>query len=314
MRKDVHQEAYDEGRREDAFKTSASGGAHCRTNSRRGYTNPSDRSYPPVNSVCRALHVLKVLNRQRIATVNGIHADTGIPRPTIVRMLETLMHEGYVVRDNMCGGYRVTEQVAELSQGYSGISRVIEVARPLSIGLTRKIKWPIGLGVLDDDAIEILYWTGTISPVVHTNTVLGKRADLFKSAMGRAYMAFCDEEKRERQIVRIRKSFAAEFGAKEESAFRNRIDRIRRAGYAVRDPRTEPLRMTTIGVPIMERGQVSAVMSVSFFKSSVDPRRIKDEVLAPLLETRINIEHALDFIRDRAGLEASAHREYSVAP
>lgn len=314
MRKDVHKDVCGDVDRGDVSgKIAALTSVHCRTNSRRGYTNPFDRSYLPVNAVCRALHVLKVLNRRRIATVNAIHADTGIPRPTIVRMLETLMHEGYVVRDNMCGGYRVTEQVAELSEGYSGISRVIEVARPLSIGLTRKIKWPIGLGVLDDDAIEILYWTGTISPVVHTNTVLRKRPDLFKSAMGRAYMAFCDDEERERHIVRIRKSFSMEFGAKEELAFRNRLDRIRRAGYAVRDPRTEPLRMTTLGVPIMERDKVAAVMSVSFFKSSVDPARVKEDVLAPLLDARTNIEHALDFIRNRAGLDASVHREYSVA-
>lgn len=315
MRKSVHKDACDDVGREDASgKITASTGAHCRTNSRRGYTNPFDRSYPPVNSVCRAFHVLRVVNRKRIATVNAIHAETSIPRPTIVRMLETLMHEGYVVRDNMCGGYRVTEQVAELSEGYSGISRVIEVARPLSIGLTRQIKWPIGLGVLDDDAIEILYWTGTISPVVHTNTVLRKRADLLKSAMGRTYMAFCDEEERERHIVRIRKSFSTEFGVKEELAFRHRLDRIRRAGYAVRDPRTEPLRMTTFGVPIMEKDKVAAVMSVSFFKSSVDPSRVKGEVLSPLLDTRTDIEHALDFISNRAGLDASAHREYSVAP
>lgn len=315
MRKTVHKDACDDvGRADVSGKTAASTSTHCRTNSRRGSTNPFDRSYPPVNSVCRALHVLKVLNRKRIATVNAIHTETSIPRPTIVRMLETLMHEGYVARDNMCGGYRVTEQVAELSEGYSGISRVIEVARPLSIGLTRQIKWPIGLGVLDDDAIEILFWTGTISPVVHTNTVLRKRADLLKSAMGRAYMAFCDGEERERHIVRMRKSFSMEFGAKEELAFRHRLDRIRRAGYAVRDPRTEPLRMTTLGVPIMEQSKVAAVMSVSFFKSSVNPSRIKEEVLSPLLDTRTDIEHALDFISNRAGLEGSAYREYSIAP
>jgi len=289
-------------------------GAHCRTNSRRGATNPLDRSYPPVNSVCRALTVLKILNRKRIATVNAIHAETDIPRPTIVRMLETLMHEGYVVRDNMCGGYRVTEHVAALSEGYSGISRVIEVARPLAIGLTRQIRWPIGLGMLDDDAIEILYWTGTISPVVHTNTVLRKRADLLRSAMGRAYMAFCGEEERERHIAGIRKDFSAEFGIKEELAFRHRLDRIRAAGYAVRDPRTEPLRMTTFGVPIMEENKVAAVMSVSFFKTSVAPSKVKEEVLSPLLETRTDIEHALDFISVRTGLDPSAHREYAVAP
>jgi IclR family mhp operon transcriptional activator len=286
---------------------------HCRTNSRRGHTNPLDRSYPPVNAVCRALHILKVANEKSVVTVNSIHAETGIPRPTIVRMLETFMHEGYIVRDNMCGGYRVTEKVAELSAGYSGISRVIEIARPLAIGLTRQIKWPIGLGVIDGDAIEILYWTGTISPVVHTNTVLGKRPDLLRSAMGRAYMAFCDEEERERHISRIRATSPAEFGPSEETAFRHRLERIRRAGYATRDPRTEPVRMTTFGVPILEKEKIEAVMSVSFFTSSVPARDVKEAVLNPLLETRLNIEHALAFISDRPRLDATVRRGYEVS-
>jgi IclR family mhp operon transcriptional activator len=127
-------------------------------------------------------------------------------------------------------------------------------------------------------------------------------------------MAFCGEEERERHIAGIRKDFSAEFGIKEELAFRHRLDRIRAAGYAVRDPRTEPLRMTTFGVPIMEENKVAAVMSVSFFKTSVAPSKVKEEVLSPLLETRTDIEHALDFISARTGLDPSAHREYAVAP
>lgn len=285
---------------------------HCRTNSRRGHTNPLDRSYPPVNAVCRALNVLKVANEKSIVTVNSIYAATKIPRPTIVRLLETLMHEGYVVRDNMCGGYRVTQKVLELSAGYGGISRVIEIARPLSIGLTRQIKWPIGLGVIDGDAIEIVYWTGTISPVVHTNTVLGKRPDLFRFAMGRAYMAFCGDEERERHIARMRKEMPVEFGPQEEAAFREHLKRARSVGYAMRDPRTEPARMTTFGVPLMEKDKVAAVMSVSFFTSSVPQKDIKKMVLKPLIETRLNIEHALAFISDRPHLDASANREYDV--
>lgn len=276
--------------------------SHRRTNSRRGFTDPMDRSYPPVNAVCRALHVLKAANERSVVTVNSIFAETAIPRPTIVRMLETLMHEGYIVRDNMCGGYRVTEKVAELSAGYSGISRVMEVARPLSIGLTRQIKWPIGLGVLNEDAMEILYWTGTISPVAHTNTVLGLRPDLLRSAMGRAYMAFCADDERKRHMERLRKSAPAEFGAREETVFRNLLERVRRAGYATRDPRTEPLRMTTFGVPITEKNKVAAVMSVSFFKSSVPARDVHEQILRPLLETRLNIEHALEFISSRPRL------------
>jgi len=295
-----------------AMPALASPAIHCRTNSRRGHINPLDRSYPPVNAVCRALNVLKVANEKSIVTVNSIHTATNIPRPTVVRILETLMHEGYIVRDNMCGGYRVTQKVLELSAGYGGIPRVIEIARPLSIGLTRQIKWPIGLGVIDGDAIEIVFWTGTISPVVHTNTVLGKRPDLYRFAMGRAYMAFCADDERERHIARLRKQIPCAFGAKEEAAFRQYLKHARSAGYAMRDPRTEPARMTTFAVPLMENGKVAAVMSVSFFTSSVPQKDVKKTILKPLIETRTNIEHALAFISDRPPLDASGRREFDA--
>ncbi len=285
---------------------------HIRTNSRRGHTNPLDRSYPPVNAVQRALDVLRAVNSKAIATVNAIHAETGIPRPTVVRMLETLMYEGYVVRDNMCGGYRVTGKVTELAAGYSGISRVIEVARPLAIGLTRQIKWPIGLGEIDGNEIEIRYWTGTISPVVHTNTVLGKRPDLLKSAMGRAYMAFCSDDEREGQIRLMRRRLPQEFDAATEAEYRQLLSRIARAGFAMRDPRTEPTRMTTFGVPILDGGSIAAVMSVSFFTSSIPLNSVRETVLEPLMETRANIEHALVFISTRPHLDTGLQREYDV--
>ena len=44
-------------------------GGTCRANSRRGTTSPYKRSYPPVQSVRRALNVLTTLNRLRIASI-----------------------------------------------------------------------------------------------------------------------------------------------------------------------------------------------------------------------------------------------------
>lgn len=286
---------------------------HCRTNSRRGLTDPADRSYPPVSAVCRALGILREVNRQGIATVNSLYGKTGIPRPTIVRMLETLIYEGYVVRDNMCGGYRVTKRVADLSEGYSGINRVIEVARPLAIRLTQQIKWPIGLGVLDDDAIEIQYWTGTISPWAHTNTVLGIRPDLLTTAMGRAWLAYCDTAELEHYLARFRADPDRDFDEVEEEVFRALLRRVRRRGYASRDPRVEPKRMTTFGVPLMENGRVEAVMSVSFYTSAIPHSDLKRKILAPLIETRASIEDALSFMSNQPALDENSRRSYEVS-
>jgi IclR family mhp operon transcriptional activator len=270
--------------------------ARCRTNSRRGQTDPARRSYPPVESVCRALDVLKAVNALRIASVNDLFEATGFPKPTIVRMLETLMTEGYVARDNMCGGYRVTCRVRELTSGYEGISRVIEASRPLAIDLTRRLKWPIGIGVIDGDAIAIQFWTGAISPWAHTNTVLGLRPDLATSAMGRAYLAYCPKSELDGHLARFRGEVERGFGDAEEQGLRRLLERVRLDGYATRDPRTKPYRTTTMAMPVREGHLVHGLISISFFTTAVARSEIADHIVAPLRRTTTMIEEAFAFM------------------
>ena len=285
------------------------GKQRCRTNSRRGLTDLSASSYPPVEAACRVLEVLRNVNERRIATVNGLHEATGIPKSTVVRMLETLMAEGYVARDNMCGGYRVTHHVRELSAGYDRISRVIEVARPFAIDLTRRINWPIGLGVPDGDAIAIQFWTGTISPWAHTNTVLGLRPEFHDSAMGRAYMAFCNEEERERRIAQMRRDPEIRLSEGDERSYRALLDRTRAEGYAIRNPKTPPFRTTTIGMPLREGGEVRALVSLSVYRSAVSPGELNAKIIDPLKSMITKIEAALAFMNSGAGEPSSGREE-----
>lgn len=268
-----------------------------RANSRRGTTDGNRPSYPPVESVRRAFEVLRTLNRLRIGTVSKLHAETGLPKPTVVRMLDTLIADGYVVRDNMCGGYRVTHKVRELDSGYDGIAQIIEASRPCAIDLTARIKWPVGIGIFDSDAIAIHFWTGTISPWVHTNTMLGHRPNLITSAMGRAYMAFCHDDQRERLIARFRTDTKRKFGPSEEAEYRELLTRIRQNGFAFRAPNTEPRRNTTVAFPILHGGEVLASITVSFFVTAVPRNRIADQVVEPLRSTVARIEDIISFMR-----------------
>ncbi|WP_174804314.1 IclR family transcriptional regulator domain-containing protein [Martelella limonii] len=259
-------------------------------------TDLSRSSYPPVEAACRVLDILKIVNEMRIATINGIHEMSGIPKSTVVRMLETLMAQGYVARDNMCGGYRVTHNVQYLSSGYDRVSRVIEIARPFAIDLTRRINWPIGLGVPDGDAIAIQFWTGTISPWAHTNTVLGLRPEFYDSAMGRAYMAHCNEEQRESRIQQLRRDPELNFTEQSERAFRAVLDRIRADGYAIRNPKTPPFRTLTIGMPLRDGNEVAALVSLSIYRSSIKSQLLQEEVIVPLKAMIGKIEAALAFM------------------
>jgi IclR family mhp operon transcriptional activator len=258
-----------------------------------GEMNPERSSYPPVGSVVRALKILKTLNTQRIGTVSSVHAATGQNKSTIVRMLETLIAEGYVAADSLCGGYRVTGRVRELVAGYDGISRIIEVARPLAVELTHKHKWPVGLGILDDNAIRLQFYTGAISPWAHSDTVLQSRPSLVSSAMGRAYLAFCSDDEFETLLKRFRQDHPLDFDDADESELREVVARARRAGYALRDPNIEPRRMTTVSMPIRDEGNVTALISCSFYKTVIGEHEIADKVAKPLAAAVAEIERAI---------------------
>lgn len=258
-----------------------------------GDMNPERSSYPPVGSVVRALKILKTLNTQRIGTVSSVHAATGQNKSTIVRMLETLIAEGYVAADSLCGGYRVTGRVRELVAGYDSISRIIEVARPLAVELTHKHKWPVGLGILDDNAIRLQFYTGAISPWAHSDTVLQSRPSLVSSAMGRAYLAFCPADEFETLLARFREEHTIDFDDADEEELRGVIARFRQQGYALRDPNIEPRRMTTVSMPIRDEGKVTALISCSFYKTVIGDHEIAEKVAKPLGAVVAEVERTI---------------------
>jgi Cu/Ag efflux pump CusA len=52
--------------------------------------------YEPVKSVVKALELLQALNRRPFSSVDNLYRDTAIPKPTLVRLLSTLVRRGFV--------------------------------------------------------------------------------------------------------------------------------------------------------------------------------------------------------------------------
>jgi IclR family mhp operon transcriptional activator len=250
----------------------------CRTNSQRGSTDYSKSSYPPVESIQRALQVLRSVNRFRIATVNDIFSETGISKPTIVRVLETLIFEQYIARDNLCGGYRVTAKAAELWSGYNGISLIIDAARPLAIAVTQTTQWPVGIGVIEDDAISLQFSTAALCTKANALS-LGWRLDLFSTAIGRTYLAFCSDTERERLFKhRVDSGASSPEEARELGAL---LPQIRRDRFATR-ANARGDQTSSVATPIFHGDELLAVTNLSFFKASVPKAEIGDH-LAPAL-------------------------------
>src|SRR5688572_28931204 len=96
----------------------------------------------PVRAVVRAVRLLQALNGQAVSTLDVLHEQTGLPKPTLVRLLRTLESCGIVKHAPQHGAYYLTSQVRSLACGFHSEPMVVEAAAPLMDALTLRVKWP----------------------------------------------------------------------------------------------------------------------------------------------------------------------------
>nr|WP_214696914.1 DNA-binding transcriptional regulator [Variovorax paradoxus]MBT2302047.1 DNA-binding transcriptional regulator [Variovorax paradoxus] len=247
----------------------------------------------PVNVVVRALNILRALNFQPVSTLDTIHKRTKIPKPTIVRLLQTLESEGLVNRAPKYGAYYLTSQVIALASGYHSEPRVVEAASGIADTLTQDLKWPVSVAVQEGDSMVVRYSTIPNSPLSFFHSTINMRLSLVSQAMGRAYLAFCDEPTQDALIellVNVQNPEAHVAGSPEQ--IRQMLAEVRERGYALRDPRVRP-ESSTIAVPIFEGARVVASIGLTWFTSSVKVNVAVERFLPPLQKASTAVSAAL---------------------
>lgn len=250
-------------------------------------------AFAPVQAVIKALSVLAALNRSGLTTIGELHAKTGIPKPTIVRLLQTLIAAGYVNQDEKTRGYHVTSAIEHLSSGFHGAPMVIEVARPFADQLTRDILWPCAVCTLDLDEVVVNYSTIPDSPVSPFHSSLGRRLSLGGRALGRAYVCFCPPG--EQHILRnvMRASANPENNRIDDKAFARILAQARAAGFTDRSPDLEPRSSGTIAMPIRSGDRVLATFGITYFTSAVRQNRSRTAIIEAVRSTVAQIEAKL---------------------
>jgi len=236
----------------------------------------------PVRSVVRALDLLEALNRQAVSTLDMLHAQTRIPKSTLVRLLQTFEGRGFIRHAPQHGAYLLAEGVRSLSSGYHGEPMVVEAAAPLMDAMTLRVKWPLALALLEDHAMVVRYSTIPLSPLALRHSTINFRLSLVSRAIGRAYLAFCAPEQQQPLLQALRQSAVPEDQpARDEEAVRRLLARIREAGYALRDTQVVPA-TNTLAVPVFDAHGVAASLGLTFFSSTMRPEQAVERYLPEL--------------------------------
>lgn len=247
----------------------------------------------PIKVVVRTLQILRALNGQPVSTLDALHRHTGIPKPTIVRLLQTLEAEGLVRRAAQYGAYHLTSEVTSLSSGYHSEPRIVEGCRPIADGLTQVLKWPVSVAVHDGDAMVVRYSTIPLSPLSFFHSTINMRLSLLTQALGLAYLAFIDRLEQDALIDMLAHAQPPQAqAAMHAEAIRAMLADVRARGYALRDPRVRP-ESSTIAVPIFEGGRVVATLGLTWFSSALGTDQAVERFLPVLQQASADITHAL---------------------
>lgn len=255
-------------------------------------------SYRPVVAATRVLDVLAAVNWfDGNATVGDIHRHTGLDKATIVRMLETLEHSGYILRNPGERAYRVTGKTLTLSSGYDRHTVMGAVVGPILETFRDDVGWPSDVGLFDNDAMLVIQTSRQSGPLMF-NRIAGYRSPLLGASLGLAYIAHSPEEVRLEALKRL----------EDDPAPWNDIARdpdhgaaffasIRERGYATMNEQYSAseygAKVSAIGVPVMSGSEIYASMNVVYLKSAMTTDQAVTTLLGPLQETARKMGQAL---------------------
>ncbi len=238
----------------------------------------------PAQVLLRGLSVIEALNRRPISTVEQLAVATGLPKPTVVRILNLLVMEAFVERLPKRRGYRLDERVLRLSAGYRSQDAIVRVAGSILSDFTATHKWPVSLATLDVDTMRIRVSTQEDSPFSTSadQRRIARRVPMLSSAHGRAYLAFCPEDEREIIVALLQASSRRDDAPARDAHYLEGLLRAtRRAGYALSAPLTgDPA--IGLSVPVRQGARVLASISLRYLGKAISEAEVVRRYLEPL--------------------------------
>jgi IclR family transcriptional regulator, mhp operon transcriptional activator len=261
-------------------------------------------SFEPVTAVVRGFQVLQILNQLGEASISELHKTTSLHKSTILRMLETLIHEGYITRLENDSKYVPTGKCLLLSAGFRFDKNLVRLAEPHLARFRRAYGWPSDVAVFDHNAM-IIATTNREFGTMSLNRQAGSRVPILMSSLGRAYLAFCEPEKINRVIAELANSSDPfDAPARNKNAALRLLSEIRKKGYATPDPiyadKAYQNKINGFSAPIFSGDEVIAAVNVMFHSTSLSADEARRILLPSLLALADSITESVSAEGDRA--------------
>jgi len=248
-----------------------------------------------MQSLERSIQVLGELSRNPEGISLGELAKaTGLPKPTISRILNTLKEAHFARQDKHSHRYFLGLGILELTFDYLSGLDLHQAALPHMRDLNTITQETVNLGVLD--GFNIIYIERIESrQMLRTTSPVGKRTAAFSTALGKAILAFADDETVRESIYTQPLEKLTPLTIVDPSEIEAELKKIQKSGIAL-DDRENQEHVRCIASPIFEaRGHVVAAISISAPASRIDFDQA-EELKAQVLSTARAISTQLGWV------------------
>ncbi|HEY5409237.1 MAG TPA: helix-turn-helix domain-containing protein [Caulobacteraceae bacterium] len=249
-------------------------------------------SVKSIRALERGLDVLQALQTGPGAGLKQLHAITGLPKATLLRILRTLGERNLVWQRMADGAYLPSCRSARLRSDES--SRLVEIASPIMAGLCERVNWPSVLAVRRGAQMEVIETNRPRSHVSHLPLgPVGARISMLLTSTGRAYFSFCSQAEREEILGQVQAEASPEAGLARDAVWVARlVAQTQAQGYGQRDPSIAGEGVgqklmaddgrNSIAVPIIVSGLVVASLNLTWTRRATTTPQIVAEHLDDL--------------------------------
>jgi IclR family transcriptional regulator, pca regulon regulatory protein len=216
-----------------------------------------------IEALAKGLRLLSLFTEQRpVWRVSDMATATGIPVPTVYRMVMTLAAEGYLAHLPN-GDYRPGVRVLTLGTASLRSMDLVELATPVLRSLAESTGETVNLCVLTADQVLYLIRLRN-SDLVTANIQVGSTLPAVYTSIGKLLLADLDDDELARRLTA--ESFRPPHGPNAKLSLeelRHELAAIRRDGWAVQDEELA-FGLRSIAVPVRDAsGRMIAGLNIA---------------------------------------------------
>lgn len=215
-----------------------------------------------VKSLARALRVLECFSVEEPELgITEIARRLDMQKSTIHNIVRTFEKNGYIVQNPKTNKYYLGFKILHLGYIVNHHMGLRDIFLPYMRQIAESAHEVCYFGMLDNQ--EVLYIEAVYPPSQQqTRNILGERAPLYCTGLGKAMLAHLPQEQIE-QVLRGEMKAYTPFTLCDADVLRNNLEEIRTNGYAV-DNMEHEFGVRCVAVPVFgANGQVMAAVSVS---------------------------------------------------